>query len=325
MAAPDTYRADIPAEVNNFYDAVHLTQALPLNIHGLFGQMRNIPSKSGTNVIKFRRYGVLASATTALTEGVTPTGKSLTVSDVTATVSQYGDFTRISDVVDTQSIDPILTDAAEQLGIQTGITNDELTRDIIAAGTTIQYAASRVSRVTVAAGDLLVVTDLKKAVRTLKNAKARKITRISGISPGVGTVPVNACFIGLCHPMTTYDLKALTGWKPVEQYAVNVALLPGEVGSYDEIRFVETTNAKIFAGLGAAGIDVYGTIILGANAYGVIDLANSQSQGVIYKGLGSAGSADPLNQRQTLGWKEYFTAKILNDAFMVRLEHAVSA
>ena len=323
MAAPDTFRADIPAEVNNFYDNVLLERALPLNIHGLFGQKRGIPANAGSAIIKFRRYGSLASATSALTEGTTPTGKSLSVTDITATALQYGDFTKISDVVSTQSPDPILTEATEIFGEQMGLTNDELTRDVLVAGTTVQYASTAVSRVTVAAGMVLNLAETKEAVTTLKNAKARKITAMSSASPGVGTIPLNACFVGIVHPSVTSAMKALTGWKDVQTYAVNTAIIPGEIGSLDEVRFIETTNAKVFTGAGAAGIDVYATVILAANAYGIVDLANSQAQGVIYKGLGSSGSADPLNQRQTLGWKEYFVAKILNDAFMVRIEHAL--
>lgn len=323
MAAPDSFRADIPAEVNNFYDNVLLERALPLNIHGLFGQKRGIPANAGSAVIKFRRYGSLASATSALTEGTTPTGKSLSVTDITATALQYGDYTKISDVVTTQSVDPILTEATAIFGEQMGLTNDELTRDVLVAGTTVQYASTAVSRVTVAATMVLNLAETKKAVTTLKNAKATKITSMSGVSTGVGTVPLNACFVGIVHPSVSSGLKALTGWKDVQSYAVNVATIPGEIGSLDEVRFIETTNAKVFTGAGAAGIDVYATVILAANAYGIVDLANSQSQGVIYKALGSSGSADPLNQRQTLGWKEYFIAKILNDAFMVRIEHAL--
>jgi N4-gp56 family major capsid protein len=320
-----TDRSAIPAEVNNFYDRVLLSRALPLNIHGLFGQKRRIPSKAGAAIIKFRRYGILSSATTVLTEGTTPGGSNLSVTDLTATVYQYGDFTTITDVVDDQSPDAVLTETVGLQGDQMGLTNDELTRNIIAAGTVVRYTASRASRVYVAAGDIILVADIKVAVRTLKVAKARKITSISSASPGSGTVPINACYIGICHPRVGYDLKGMTGWKPVETYAANTTLMPGEIGSYDEVRFVESTNAKVFTGEGASSIDVYATIILGAEAYGLIDLGNSPSSQTIFHGLGSAGSSDPLNQRQTMGWKEYFTAKILNDAFMIRIETAVTA
>lgn len=325
-AAPDSYRADIPAEVNAFYDNVLLERAVPLFVHGMFGQRRNINPNMGSVIAKFRRYGNLAVAG-ALTDGVTPTGKSLSVTDITATALQYGDFTRISDRVATESPDPVLTEATEIFGDQMGDTNDQLTRDVLVAGTTVQYASTATSRVTVAAGHELNLDEVKESVNTLKLANARKITGIAMGGPGIGTVPVPACFVGIVHPSVvnepTTGLKKQTGWRPVQDYASNTAPMPGEIGSLDEVRFIETTNAKVFTGAGAASIDVYATVILAANAYGIIDVANSQNAGVIYKALGSAGSADPLNQRQTLGWKEYFVAKILNDAFMVRIEHAL--
>lgn len=323
IAFGTTTRTEIPAEVNNFYDEVLLVRALPWNIHGAWGQKRNIKSKAGTNVIKFRRYGSLTVATTALTEGTTPAGQNLSVTDITATVLQYGDFTVITDIVDIQSIDPVLTEATELFGEQMGETNDLLCRDILVAGTTVQYASTAVSRITVTSAMTMTKVEVLRAVRTLGIAKAKRITSMSGANPGAGTVPISPAFIGIVHPRTTYTLKSLAGFDPVEKYASNVALLPNEIGRIDNVRFVETTNAKIFTGAGAAGIDVYATLIIGANAYGTIDLANSQSQSVIYKALGSAGAADPLNQRQSLGWKEFFVTKILNDSFMLRIEHAV--
>ena len=321
---PDTTRTQIPAEVNNFYDQVLLIRAVPLNVHAAFGQTRNIQKKAGSNTIKFRRYGALAVATTALTEGTKPAGSQLSVTDITAAALQYGDFVTITDVVDEQSIDPVLTETAEIFGEQMGETNDLLTRDVLVAGTVVQYASTATSRVTVAAGMVLNAAEIREAVRTVKVAKARKITAISGASPGIGTVPIWSCFVGIVHPRGSFDLKGVTGFETPEKYAPNTVLLPGEVGRLDEVRFVESANAKLFAGAGAGAIDVYATMILGAQAYGVVDLGNSQNVGFIFKPLGSAGSADPLNQIQSAGWKEYFVAKILNDNFMVRIEHAVS-
>lgn len=323
MAAPDSYRADIPAEVNNFYDRVLLTRAIPANVHGFFGQRRTIPANVGSAVIKFRRYTNFTAAG-SLTDGVTPTGKSAAVTDITATALQYGDWTRVSDTVTLQSPDPVLTELTKMFGDQQGLTNDQLTRDILVAGTVVQYASTAVSRVTVAAGMKLVLAEVKEAVGTLKVANAKKITDISGVSPGVGTTPINACYVGIVHPLVSQNLKAESGWINVQQYAANTTLLPFEIGTLDEVRFVESTNAKVFTGAGAASIDVYATMILAAEAYGIVDIANSQSSSVIYKALGSAGSADPLDQRQTLGWKEWFIAKILNDSFTVRIEHSLT-
>jgi N4-gp56 family major capsid protein len=86
---------------------------------------------------------------------------------------------------------------------------------------------------------------------------------------------------------------------------------------------VETTQAKVFTGEGAGGtVDVYTALILGSDAYGISRISGKAMENII-KPLGAG--EDPLNQRATSGWKAMFTAKILNDDFMVRVESAVSA
>lgn len=321
----ETTRTQITKENTEFYDRVLLYRAVAFFVHTKWAQVRDIPRNGGTNVIKFRRYGNLTAATTALTEGQTPTGSQLSITDVSATVAQYGDYVTITDRIDYESKDPVLTEAAEILGDQMGDTLDQLTRDVLAAGTVVYYSgASSTSRVTVGATDLIDADDIKIAVRTLKNAKARRVTRMINASTGVATEPVNAAYIGLCHPNTTYTLKGLTGFTSVEKYASTVNVMEGEVGKLDEVRFVESTNCKVFTAGGESSIDVYATLIMGSDAYGITRISGEAVRNII-KPLGSAGTSDPLEQRATSGWKATFVAKILNDAFMVRIEHAVAA
>ena len=83
---------------------------------------------------------------------------------------------------------------------------------------------------------------------------------------------------------------------------------------------------KVFEGEGASGADVYTTLVFGADAYGTIDIAGNGAVQSIIKPKGSAGAADPLDQRGTVGAKVMaYAAKILNDAWIVRIEHGVSA
>ena len=320
---PQTNRSVITRENTEFYDRTLLYRAVAYFAHTMFGQVRDIPRNGGTNTIKFRRYGNLAAATSALSEGVTPSGSQLSITDVSATVAQYGDYITITDVVDYESKDPVLIEAAEILGDQMGDTIDQLTRDVLAAGTVVTYVGQS-SRAAITSSDLITATEVRKAVRTLKNAKARRITRMINASTGIATEPVSAAYIGLVHPDTTYDLQDETGWVPVEKYASTMKVMENEVGKLNDVRFVESTNTKIFSGAGASSIDVYATIILGMDAYGITRISGEAVRNII-KPLGSAGSADPLDQRATSGWKITFVAKILNDAFMVRLEHAVSS
>lgn len=319
----NTTRSQISRENTEFYDRTLLYRAVAYFVHTKFGQVRDIPRNGGTNRVKFRRYGNLTAATTALTEGITPAGSSLSVTDITADVAQYGDYITITDVVDYESKDPVLIEAAEILGDQMGDTLDQLTRDVLAAGTVVTYVG-QVSRGAITTSNLITATEVRKAVRTLKNAKARRITRMINSSTGIATEPVAASYIGICHPSTTYDLQDETGWVPVEKYASTTAVMENEVGKLHEVRFIETTNAKVFTGAGASSIDVYATLILGMDAYGLTRIAGEAVRNIV-KPLGSAGTADPLDQRATSGWKATFVAKILNDNFMVRLEHAVSS
>jgi N4-gp56 family major capsid protein len=319
-----TTRTQITKENTEFYSRVMLYRAVPLFLHTKFAQVRDIPRNGGTNVIKFRRYGNLTAATTALSEGVTPTGSQLSITDVSATVAQYGDFVTLTDRVSYETKDPILTETAEILGDQAGDTLDQLCRDVLAAGTVVDYESTATDRDEVTAAMKLTVTTIKLAVRTLKNAKARKVTRMINASTGIATEPVNAAYIGIVHPNTTYDLKGDSAFVSVEKYASTVSVMEGEIGKVDEVRFIETTNAKVFTGAGFGGVDVYATIIMGMDAYGITRISGESLRNIV-KPLGSAGTADPLDQRTTSGWKSTFVAKILNDAFMVRIEHGVTA
>ena len=97
------------------------------------------------------------------------------------------------------------------------------------------------------------------------------------------------------------------------------ALVAGGIGTTD----ITTTTADILypgeAGLG--GRDVYATLVFGDNAYGTTELTGGGLQHIV-KQLGSAGTADPLNQRATVGWKATKAAARLVEAFMIRIETA---
>lgn len=318
-----TTRTQIPSEYSSFYDRGLLERALPLLVHTSFAQVRDIPRNFGADTIKFRKYGALAVQTTPLTEGVTPAGKQLAPTDITAQVQYYGDYITLSDKVLIETIDPILVETADILGEQTGDSLDQICRDVVAAGTTIQYASTATSRVTVAAAMKLDRAEIKEVVRTLKNANARPLTSRIDPNTGYNTVPLNRCFVAIVHPDTTFDIEDVTGWVPVEKYPNKSDVMPGEVGAVAGVRFVETTNAKVFSAEGAAGIDVYGTLVLGRNAYGVTRISGEAVKNIV-KPLGTGGTTDPLNQRATSGWKAIFVSKILQQTFMARIEHAVS-
>lgn len=319
-----TTRTDIPQEVNNFYDRVLLERALPALVHTRFAQVRDIPRNSGTNVIKFRRYGSLTANTTALTEGVTPAGTSLSVTDITATVLQYGDYVTLTDVVEYETYDPILTETADILGEQAGDSTDRLMRDVLAAGTTIQYATGVANNASITAAMKLTRDEVKTAVRTLRGNNAKPVTSMIDPSTGYNTVPLGRSYIGIVSPETAYDLDNATGFTPVENYPNRSTVMEDEIGSLANVRFVMTTNAYVNAGAGSGGVDVHYTVIFGQNAYAMTRISGETLKNIV-KPLGSAGTADPLNQRATSGWKLTFAGKILNNDYLVVVRHGVTA
>jgi len=319
MAGSNTALAQVASGVNNFYDRSMLKAARPLLVHLRWGQVRDIPRNS-SEVIKFRRYSLLTAATTALTEGVTPSGSQLTVTNVTATIAQYGDYVTLTDFLQFTTLDPILTETADLLGQQAGNTLDQLTRDVITGGTTIQYASTSTQTSEVTAAMVLNRAEIREAVRTLQGNDAKKITRMVNPSDGFGTSPINAAFVAIISHNTLFDLKQDTGFIRVEEYGSQNNVMEGEVGALDDVRFVMTTNAKTEA----STVTVHHTLILASDFYGISRVSGEAMRNIV-KPLGSAGTADPLDQVSTSGWKAVFVAKILNENYAVRIEHGVTA
>src|SRR3990167_7831579 len=319
----NTTTTEVSAAVNNFYNRTMLKAARPLLVHLRWAQVKDIP-RNNSAVIKFRRYSLLSANTTSLSEGVTPSGTVLAVTDVTGTVLQYGDFVVLTDWLELTTLDPLLTETADLLGQQAANSLDQLCRDVIVAGTTVQYASTSTTRATVSSTMKLTRAEIREAVRTLQSNDAMKLTRMVNPSTGFNTSPLNACFVGIITENTLYDLKNEVGFIPVQEYASQAGVMEGEVGAVDDVRFVMSTNAKIFSSAGAGSIDVHGTLILAQEYYAISRISGASLKNIV-KPLGSAGTADPLDQRSTSGWKATFVAIRLNENFCVRIEHAVSA
>lgn len=296
-------------ENKTFYDRTLLERLVPLLVFAKYGQKKSAPKHEGDSV-NFRRFNSLTAATTPLTEGVAPAGNSLSITAVNATVAQYGDFVTISDKLDMMGIDPVLTETAQVLGEQAGLTLDTIIRDIVTAGTTVQYANGRASRVTVAQTDVVNGTEIKKAVRTLRR---------NGAKPLEGKY-----FIGIVGADVEFDIISDTMWQDVSKYSASEQIFDGEIGKLYGVKFIRNGNPKKFAGAGAAGADVHATMIIGSNAYGIVDVDGGSKPEMIVKDHGSSGTADPLNQIASAGWKALMTAVRLNELAMVRIESAAT-
>ena len=288
----------LSAEMKTFYDMTLIDEASANLIHDQFGQKRPIPANGG-KTIEFRKFSSLPKATTALTEGVTPDGKSLTVTTITATVAQYGDYITQSDVLELTSLDNTILEATKLLGKQAGLTLDTIVRDKIhGENKSIFWANDKGSRSELGNDDQLSVKDIQAVVAFLRGQNA----------PTIG-----GKYVAIIHPYVAYDLMRDPEWIDAHKYANPTNLYEGEIGEVAGVRFVQTTEAKVYEG------GVFSTLVFGEGAYGVTEISGGGLQTIV-KQKGSAGTADPLDQRSSVGWKAIKTAELLVPNYLCAIE-----
>lgn len=298
-----TTQESLSDEMRTYYSDYLLDLVEPELVHEQFAQKHPIP-KNGGKTINFRMFDPLPELTTPLVEGVTPAGQSLSVSSIEAYVDQYGGYVTLSDMLMMTAVDPMLMVATKKIATQAGQSRDTLVREVMAAGTNVRYAGGAASRSALAVNtSKLTVEDIRKAVRDLE---ANDVPRINGK------------YIGIIHPNVKYDLMDDPRWLNPHEYRDTSNVYTNEIGEIYGVRFVEASRAKIWKGEGASGADVYGTIILGDDAYGVTEIDGGIKH--IVKQLGSGGTSDALDQRATCGWKMVMVTKILIQQYMVRIE-----
>lgn len=311
-----TGTASLSAENKTFYQRVLIETAEAELIHEQFGQKRPIPKNNGKTT-EFRQFDPLPEATTPLTEGVTPDGQTISTKTVTATVQQYGGYVTLSDTLELTAIDNVIVEATKLIGSQGGRTMDGVVREILNAGTNVMYGGGKSSRSDIGYTSEkdncnMTVNLIRKAVRTLENQSAPRI---------------DGYYVAIVHPDVKYDIMSDKDWKDPNTYKDSVDhLFKGEIGSLYGVRFVENPRAKVFkksgatpSGTGAVAQDVYSTLFIAENAYGIIPIEGSGMEHIV-KPKGSAGTADPINQRSTVGWKCTTTAVILVPQYLLRVE-----
>lgn len=238
FATQVTGQPTLSAEMKTFYDMTLLDNAQANLVHDQFGQKKPIP-KNGGKTIEFRKFAPLNKALTPLTEGVTPAGNSLSVSTITAFVAQYGDYIKQSDVLELTALDNTILEATKLLGQQAGLTLDTITRNVLNSGTNVNYASRWVS------GTEVPVTSRKDLDHTAV-LKVDTVRQVVAKLKSLNAPKINGDYIAIIHPFVEYDLMSDKEWKDPKTYCDPKDLYEGEIGKIAGVRFVETSEAKIF-------------------------------------------------------------------------------
>jgi len=306
-----------------------LAHAEPILVLSKFGQSKPLP-KNKADTVKFRRPVPFAVVDTPLTEGTTPTAQQMNYEDVEVQIKQWGAWVEITDVVSDLAEDPVLSDASMLCGEQAAETVEVQTWGAIRAGTNVVYAngASR--------ADVNTAISLNKqrtVTRALKAQRAKKVTQMVGGSPNYSTEPVDAAFIAFAHTDLEADIRDMTGFVPTEKYG-SMKALPYEIGKVEDVRYVLSPVLDSFADAGGTtstmvsttgtNADVYPVVYIAKDSYGLIPLKGKGAVTPKVLNPDTPRGGDPLGQRGSVGWKTYFVAKVLNEAWMVRLETAAT-
>ena len=337
-----TESAGLSKEMKDYYEKRLIDVTGPKLVHDQFADKYPIP-KNGGKTIEFRRYSPLAKALTPIKEGVTPDGNKLDVTSYTATVSQYGDWIQMSDMLELTAIDNNVVQATKLLGSQAGRTLDTVTREVLVGGTNVIYAPK------VAADGTKTEVTSRAALNKTAKLDVDLIFRAARQLKAMNANKIDDSYVAIIHPDVAYDLMRSEGWMDVYKYATPENIYDGEIGKLGGVRFVESTEAKIWTNDGLEnetngesdpippfnddhkdskartacpeGLAVYATLVLGANAYGTTEITGGGLQHIVRPvGYGE----DPLNQRSSCGWKCTKVSKRLVEEYMVRIESCSS-
>lgn len=298
----------LSAEDKKFYIRTLIERLLPELFLYNDAMKKKLPKNQGRTT-NWRKFNSLPPVTVPLTEGKTPDGKDLDVTQVEAILKQYGDYVLTTDMLQMTGIDPVVTEASELCGEQAALSVELALAEKLFAGTNVMFAGGKTARTALVKADVITGNDVKKIRRQLKKKNARKFS--------------DGYYHAIIDPDMTYDLTNDPQWQDVAKYAKPEQMLKGEIGKMHSFRFMEATAFEPVAG--ASDLPVHRALFYGKDSYGAVDLENGGGKpDIIVKQLGSAGTDDPLNQRGSVGWKLPFTCEILQPDALISFECAVT-
>lgn len=292
--------------MSTYYDKRFLDRAKEMMVYDVGAQVRDLPRGEGKTV-NFNRFTPLAKQTTALTEATNPSALDMTSTIVSATVAEYGAYTTVGSLFSLTSIDQGLSEHVDVHGQNAGETLDELVKNELDGGGTVQRAAGKALSA-IATSDTLTGEEIRKAVRTLKVNKARLFPN----NHFRAIVPVSAA----------HDLRGNSEWLDANRYVNPENIKNGEIGRLHGVEFHETNNEVVNGSAGSGSADVYSTFVFGQNSYGIVDIASESKPRIYVKQPGPNDTSNPINLYSTIGWRATFVSKVLNSNWLIELKTA---
>ncbi len=306
---PDT----LPAPVQETMDDVLLSVRTPNLIHKLGALEKRLPAKGG-RTLRMSRYDRLPTAPVPLgPTGATPPATALNRTDIDATMSFYGLYVAINQQVTLQNQDPVLNETAELLGLSLRMTEDQLTRDMLASTASIYRCVGGTN------GDVpsdLSLSDIDIVTTELQTNDAWMILDSQEGQDRFGTAPVRDAYLALGHTRINRDLNNLQGFIPKWNYPSASQGTRSEWGSVNNVRFMTSSVGSITENASTAGNDVYNVFFQGMEALACVKQDNYSAR-FLYR---PPVFSDPLFQNVTLGYVFAEVPRILNDLWLTNVQ-----
>lgn len=307
-----TTTSTLPAPVQQTFDDVLLSVRTPNLVHKLGALTKRLPAKGG-RTLRMARYDRLPTAPVPLgPSGATPPATPLNRVDIDATMSFYGQYIAINQQVTLQNQDPVLNETAELLGLSLRMTEDQLTRDMLASTATMYNCTGGTN------GDIptdLSLSDIDEVTSALLTNDAWMILDKEEGDLKFGTGPVRDAYLALGHTKLSKDLNNVNGFISKWNYPNDNKVLRSEWGSVNNVRFMLSSVGSVTTAGSLLGNDVYNVFVAGMESYACVEQDNYSAQ-FLYR---PPVFSDPLFQNVTIGYVFAEVPRILNDLWITNM------
>jgi len=206
----------------------------------------------------------------------------------------------------------VLNEAAARLGVSLRQTEDQLTRDMLAATSAFINCVAGVN------GDNptnLTRPDVDDVVRALLGNNAYTVLDNIEGDDKFGTAPVRDAYFAMCHTDLTKDMDSVDGFIQKNQYPSPMNALRSEWGAIGNLRFLVSSIGSVTKTASNLNSDVYNIFCVGMEAYACVEQDGYSAQFIyrppIYDG--------PLALNASVGYKFAEVPRILNDLWILNL------
>ncbi len=323
----DTTTSTLDNQLQTYYDKMFLEHFEPKLKLYEWAEKKPLPKNQGLTVT-FTRWNSVGPASSKLGEGTPPASFSLSSTKVTATIAQYGRYTKITDLIDMTAISPVIEEAVPLLAESAAKTYERLLQMVIwrtdyglsgqrNVGNSVVLSARMSSQLSgtkfnggsdwgfkgifaTSVGRLSAVNSSAPSVsaRFSKRSISRVVARLRSLdTPTV----LNGTYVCYTDDWATRDLMNddPNGWVEAYKYADPSMILMGEAGKIAGARiFTSSIVPRYRVTAHSCSLSFF----FGKQAFGVSEIDGSAR--IIVKATENPhDKSDPLDQYGTVAYK----------------------